>query len=313
MYEHGRGDGTVSCRLEPWEAVGAGITRCAGEQLDRALGELGDPERDPDAAIHEARKSCKRLRALLRLARNGLGDKVWRRENAALRDAARRLSALRDAGVMLKSYDELCARFADEVGRQRVVRVRRAVAAGRADLGDGGLEASAAAFCADLASVRERIPSWRPVSDFEVLSIGLRHTYQRARMAMRTAYATQSGERFHDWRKRVKDHRYHLELLAGLWPRQIGSRRKEVKALGEMLGDEHDLWVLQARLAAFADDGGRIMVRSAEHRRAELRSAMRPLGQRVFAERPRALARRFEAYWQAARSEAAGDDALKVA
>ena len=123
----------------------------------------------------------------------------------------------------------------------------------------------------------------------------------------------QSGERFHDWRKRVKDHRYHLELLAGLWPRQIGSRRKEVKALGGMLGDEHDLWVLQARLASFADDGARVMIRSAEHRRAELRSAMRPLGQRVFAERPRALARRFEAYWRAARSEAAGDDALKVA
>jgi CHAD domain-containing protein len=303
----------VSFSLEPGEAVGAGITRCADEQLDRALGELGDPERDRDVAIHEARKCCKRLRALLRLARNGLGDKVWRRENAALRDAARRLSALRDAGVMLESYDELSARFADEVGRQRVVRVRRALAARRADLGKGDLEASAAAFCADLTSIRERIPSWRPADDFQVLSTGLGRTYQHARKAMRAAYATQSGERFHDWRKRVKDHRYHLELLAGLWPRQIGSRRKEVKSLGEMLGDEHDLWVLQARLAALADDSTRIMVRSAEHRRAELRSAMRPLAQRVFAERPRALARRFEAYWRAARSEAAGDDPLKVA
>jgi CHAD domain-containing protein len=303
----------VSFRLEPGEAVGAGITRCAREQLDRALGELGDPERDRDAAIHEARKCCKRLRALLRLARGGLGDKVWRRENAALRDAARRLSALRDAGVMLESYDELSARFADEIGRQQVLRVRRALAVRRKDLGDGGLEASAAAFCADLASVRERIPSWRSAGDFEVLSTGLRHTYKQARKSMRAAYATQSAERFHDWRKRVKDHRYHLELLAGLWPRQIGSRRKEVKALGEMLGDEHDLWVLQARLAAFADDSARIMVRSAEYRRAKLRSAMRPLGQRLFAERPRALARRFEAYWRAARGEAAGDDTLKVA
>ena len=124
---------------------------------------------------------------------------------------------------------------------------------------------------------------------------------------MAAAYDDSSGERFHDWRKRVKYHRYHLELLAPLWPRQLKGRRKEVKALGDLLGEEHDLVVLEATLAGGADGSGEAGVQLARElstrRRAELRAAMRPLGQRLFAEPPKALARRFATYWQATRTE----------
>ena len=41
----------------------------------------------------------------------------------------------------------------------------------------------------------------------------------------------------------------------------------------------------------------------AERRRVQRRAAMRPLGQRLFAAPPGALARRFEVYWQATRGE----------
>ena len=234
-----------------------------------------------------------------------------------MRDAARRLSALRDAEALLETYDKLSERFAEEIDRRRIVPVRRALAARRAALGEDDLEEPVAAFCADLAAVRERIPSWPQAGDFDVLSTGLRRTYKRARKAMRAAYDAPSDERFHDWRKRVKYHRYHLELLAELWPRQVGGRRKEVKALGGRLGDEHDLAVLQATLAAadgrFGGDSAQSLLALAERRRAELRAVMRPLGQRLFAERPRALARRFEVYWRAARSEAGDGGGLEVA
>lgn len=125
-----------------------------------------------------------------------------------------------------------------------------------------------------------------------------------------------SGGRFHDWRKRVKDHRYHLELLAELWPRQIEGRRKEVKMLGGRLGDEHDLMVLQATLTTedgeFGESSARTLLALAERRREELRAAIWPLGQPLFAERPRAFARRFEAYWQIAQS-GTGDGVLESA
>ena len=293
--------------LDPREGIAAGLERSAREQLDRALGELGDPERDRPVAIHEARKCCKRLRGLLRLARPGLGDKVYRRENVALRDAARRLSGLRDAEALLETWDRLDERFKGEVDRRRLVPVRRALAARREALGDDDLEPRIARFCDDLEAVRGRLSSWPLANDFEVLSGGLKRTYQRGRKAMGAAYDDSTSERFHDWRKRVKYHRYQLELLAPLWPRQVKSRRKEVKALGDLLGEEHDLVVLEATLAGASDSSGEASVQLAgelsARRRAELRAAMRPLGQRLFAERPGALARRFEIYWQATRGE----------
>jgi CHAD domain-containing protein len=308
----------LSFTIDPGRPVVAGLQRSAREQLDHALDQLGDATGDRHAAIHEARKSCKRLRGLLRLARSGLGDKVYRRENSALRDAARRLSGLRDAEALLEIYDKLDERFGEQIDRRRTAPVRRALEARHAGLGEDDLERQITAFCGDLEAVRARVASWLLTgSDFEVLASGLERTYKRARKAMAAAYDAPSSERFHDWRKRVKYHRYHLELLAELWPRQLQSRRKEVKTLGGMLGDEHDLVVLEATLADEGDDFGAasapLVSGLATQRRAELRAAMRPLGQRLFAERPKALARRFAAYWQAAQTEAAGGEQRNVA
>jgi CHAD domain-containing protein len=307
----------LSFRLDLGAGLAAGIAGAARAQLDRALAELRAAEGDRHAAIHEARKSCKRLRGLLRLVRPGLGNKVFRRENAALRDAARRLSALRDADALLETYDRLDERFAAEIDRRRMVPVRRALAARHAALGEDDLETPVTRFCADLAAVRARVPSWPLADDFGVLARGLKRTYRRGRKAMRAAYDAPSSERFHEWRKRVKYHRYDLELLVELWPRQIDGRRKEVKALGGMLGEEHDLAVLEATLAAEHETFGAVSAPLvgdlARRRREELRTALRPLGQRLFAERPKAFARRFEAYWQAARGAAADGDQREAA
>jgi hypothetical protein len=88
----------LSFRLDPREALAADLERSAREQLEHALGELGDAERDRHAAIHAARKSCKRLRALLRLAREGrlVGGLAARRRGelrAAIRPLGQRLFA----------------------------------------------------------------------------------------------------------------------------------------------------------------------------------------------------------------------------
>jgi CHAD domain-containing protein len=287
-----------------------GLGRIAAEQLERALDGLDDPKVDRHEAIHEARKCGKRLRALLRLARAGLGDDVYRRENAAIRDAARRVSGLRDAEALLETYERLQARFTDEVDWRRLVGVRRALVARRKRLADdGALPERIAAFGEALQAVRERLPSWPLDSTgFDDLAPGFKRSYQRGRKAMNAVAKAPSDGGFHEWRKRVKDHRYHLELLRDLWPAQIKARRAEVRALGELLGDEHDLSVLRSTLAAegerFGDDAVLLLRELAARRQAELRARMWPPGARLFAERPKALVRRYGQYWQAWRSEA---------
>ena len=62
---------------------------------------------------------------------------------------------------------------------------------------------------------------------------------------------------FHTWRRRVKDHWYHMRLLDGFNPHsQIRMRR--LKQLETWLGDDHDLVVLRATIleapARFGDE-----------------------------------------------------------
>jgi CHAD domain-containing protein len=166
-------------------------------------------------------------------------------------------------------------------------------------------------------AVRDRLPSW-PLDDlgFDDLAPGFRRAYRRGRKAMRALDHASSDEGFHEWRKRVKDHRYHLELLRDLWPAQMKARRGEVKALGELLGDEHDLTVLRATLSAERQrfgDGAGLLLELASRRQAELRAAMFPRVSRLFAERPKAMVRRYARYWQAWQSEGRNDRLNKAA
>jgi CHAD domain-containing protein len=160
-----------------------------------------------------------------------------------------------------------------------------------------------AAFGEELRAVRDRLPACKLANlQFDDLAPGFERAYRRGRKAMRAIEAAPRDERFHEWRKRAKDHRYHLELLRDLWPAPVKARRAEVRTLADLLGDEHDLSVLRATLEAEAErfgDGAGLLLELARRQQEELRATMWPRGQRLYAERPKALVRRYRRYWQA--------------
>ena len=89
-------------RIDPAQPVPDEVRRVARGRIDHAIDELrGTSDSTRAEAVHEARKDMKKLRALLRLVRDELGEDVYRRENDCFRDTARTLSGLRDAEVML--------------------------------------------------------------------------------------------------------------------------------------------------------------------------------------------------------------------
>ena len=55
----------------------------------------------------------------------------------------------------------------------------------------------------------------------------------------------------------MKAHALHLSLLKKFWPSPVKPRRKAVDALGEKLGDLHDIFVLRALLRDEAQQLGR--------------------------------------------------------
>jgi hypothetical protein len=116
-------------RLGDGEPVTEGIARIADGQLEMAIERLeGNTDEDLGTAVHEARKSFKRLRTTVRLARDELGDEVYRRENAAFRDAGRRLAGARDSQVLLETLATISERHPDETPAAGFLRFRRTLA-----------------------------------------------------------------------------------------------------------------------------------------------------------------------------------------
>jgi CHAD domain-containing protein len=281
-------------RFRRSEAVPDAISRIARGRLDHALDELrGTTNSSPEVAVHEARKDMKKLRALLRLARDELGDDVYRRENECFRDAARRLSGFRDADVMLATLDGLDGSFKEL--RQSLKEHRRT----HADRSDG-------AVVAELEEARVRVHGWRLEHDgFEALEGGLRRIYRRGRRALEAVEHERSTENLHEWRKREKDLWYHLTLLRGAWPAALEPAADEAHVLSERLGDDHDLAILHEWAYAQPVAGGLDGFDEAvERRRAELQADALDLGRRLYAERPRAFAARLGGYWSAWRGVA---------
>jgi CHAD domain-containing protein len=281
------------------ESVEASFRRIAGEQLGRAVKALeGDALH---AGVHDARKRVKKVRGLLRLVRPGF--KGFARENAALRDAARTVSGLRDHAAMIEALDRLAARYPERIDGRRMVPLRRALearreeAAGASDLGD-----RIAAFQEVLAAAKDRADGWRLKPEgWDALGPGLARIYGQGRAAMAVAHKTGRGEDFHAFRKRVKDHGYHARLLAPVWPVLMEPYAALLDDLGEVLGEQHDLVafapVVEGSVLAPEARAGLEELVVEERRRLEARALV--IGARVYAERPKAMARRMGAWWAA--------------
>src|SRR5262245_12594335 len=80
-----------------------------------------------DDSAHEARKQLKRARAALRLLRPTLGDKIYRRENQALRDVSRVVSPLRDARAQLDVLDALRGRHSRRLAPEELAPLSTAL------------------------------------------------------------------------------------------------------------------------------------------------------------------------------------------
>jgi CHAD domain-containing protein len=293
----------MSYRLDLDAPVADELRAVAVERLERAARRLREErEDDPVEAVHGARKDLKKTRALLRLARPGLPRKAYRRENRALRDLGRAMSGGRDADVMVETSEALGERFGEEHPKRQFAALRRRLAA-RAQDERAGADLDALAESLDAAAGRF---SKGPLDDCDVdaLLAGEKRIYRAGRKAFAAARRDASAEQLHEWRKRVKDLWYHQRLLANAWKGPMKAHADECDALGKLLGDDHDLATLAATLTA---DGAAppsvdvdALLRLIAIRRAELQAGARALGARVYAEKPKAHARRIGGYLSAA-------------
>ncbi len=300
-----RDDGpSRSYRLKRGEGAKQGVRRIAAERTEHALEQL-DCARNGSFAtgVHEARKDLKKLRSLLRLSRDSLGEKVYRRENERYRCAARRLSGARDAEVKLQTLSSLEERFGDPEGG--IAGLRGALAQERPDEPQGEHLDQLESASAEIAAGRNEIPEWKMKrGGWDLLEPGLRRSYRRGRKGMGRTRDDPSDENVHEWRKRVKDLWYHLRIVQEARPDVLGEIADRSHELSDLLGDHHDLAVLadevRAREEAFEEVTQRAALLSAIRRRqGQLVADAFEIGEPLYAEKPKAFSRRIELYWGA--------------
>ncbi|MBM9514044.1 CHAD domain-containing protein [Desulfogranum marinum] len=291
-------------QLEKGKNIEDAVHSVAEEQVIKAIDELRDLALDPHPTVHQVRKRCKKLRGLIRLIRPTFD--AYRQENVFLRDAARELSSIRDAQSIIESVDSLQTYYAGQVDERVFHKVRQELIARRQRITDDqeDMDQRLEIFLGKMHKLEHRIEEWQVNEEgYAAVADGLRKTFRRGRKYFSRAYLSPSTERFHEWRKLVKYHWYHLRLLHGIWPEMLTVQEETADKLADALGDDHDLDVLLTTVLttpdAFGDDRQRqVLYGLIDRRRHSLRTDARLLGTYLFAEKPGSQVRRFGTYWE---------------
>lgn len=228
------------------KSVEAAARRVTQELVSDALAQLKSDDISLDTAIHEARKTVKKVRAVLRLVRGDM--KSPHHDMALLRRAAMAVSSLRTSAVQLATFDRLAASrdgLAEACAPLRAAleqddrAVRDPVALARA-LSD---------YSANIRELRRRSTGWSLAhKGFRAIEPGIRRSWDAARAALAQARDPAEVEALHELRKRIKDHWYQARLLVRMTPATLEPHAGRVGALGELLGVIHDIDDLLAHL-----------------------------------------------------------------
>jgi CHAD domain-containing protein len=283
---------------------GEGVDRAAKRIVRGAIDEAASLARDAtvsvDERVHEVRVLIKRARATVALVADEAGPRA-RRDDRALRAIGRALGPSRDRVVAR----EALARLVRSLARRRgPAAVRRSPTLHRwleRALGtpDAEERLREAALALDVA--RGESCGWKVPRGQKAARAGFEAAYRRARRAFRRACEGADPVRFHAWRKAAKRLGYQTELLAQRAPGAYAPA-DQLKRLGRVLGDLHDLAVLRELLGRAGREVAPHVERDAllelvDEQARELRGDARALGAELFAERPRAAARRVRASW----------------
>jgi CHAD domain-containing protein len=291
----------MAFRLKLRESLSEGLKRVFCEQIDSALHCCQNPAKQRGVTVHGVRKHLKRLRAAMRLAIGVVGKNCHAGENRCVRNIGRLVSDLRDAQVRLQTFVQLRDKAAKNSRKQLFPRTEELLLLER--------ESFSAAFAGwqkdaipQLESVKARLMAW-PLDglDWKQICGAVCKIYRRGQRALAKAIDDPEPENFHAWRKRVKDLWYELRILQPLNRRVLEEMARDAEVLGELLGSEHDLEFLRARLErengdeALSDELAKLQ-KLITKRCKRLRSDALELGRRFYAEPSKAFAKRISIF-----------------
>ena len=246
------------------------------------------------SAVHESRKSVKKVRAVAALLKQA-GAKLPRRDRRRLKSTARALSRVRDSDAIIDTFDRVRRRYPKQLPEHTYEILRRGLVAARdrseARAQRDGVVAEAVEC---LKKTRKSARKWAsPSITWSRLIAVVAASYRRSRTAMKRARATGQSATLHRWRKELKTLWYQLRLARPLMS-GVAPFIAELNRLETALGNHHNLVVLGATLRGCRDlRSMRAEMRQIDRLAARMRQ---PLGRRAFTLGRRLHVRKPEAF-----------------
>jgi hypothetical protein len=295
----------VAYRLRHDQSVADGIKRIIMRQFELATTELrdiGDPR--SDAAIHSARRRVKKVQAAILLARPTLGHK-FRTLNKRLRRTIRLLAPVADGQGVVHALDELADRYRADFSPPVFETIRSGLIEREARVDrKAKVDRVLQTVTATIRREHARVKRWRlRGGGFAQLAPGLEMSFRRARTAMAAALRHPTADNHHRWRRRVKNHWFHVRLIEGRCGNRLAAYKRRLEALDECLGQYHNFALLHSILLAdpfVSRQETARRLRLIRRYQAELRHHAKSLGGRLYDERPSHFVRRVRALWQLA-------------
>ena len=224
--------------------LGATLHTVADEQLAVAGDRLGWQGGHRHEGVHQARKSIRRVRALLALAAPALGPGAAALDGT-LSDINTSLSHVRDAQALVEAIDRLCSQTKNEKWLRLLARVRRRAVEKRR-----GVMNAALVIDPDLWHIRRalaqvttglaRLP-WTAVT-LDAVDASCHLSAKQATKAARKAARSEDIEAWHRWRRKARRHMQQQRILAGAYVKHAPGQQD--RDIAELLGQQQDCSLL---------------------------------------------------------------------
>lgn len=288
------------------EPVIDAVRRIAHQQTALALTDLRSPEvLGPVGSVHDCRKRCNEVRALVRLVRGPAG-RLYQPTNAGYRNVGGALAEYRDAHALLSTFDDLIAVNSNRLPEVDLTPIRAELVR-RSELGSEAILAADGPIgtaIETLENLQSGIDDWQlSKKGWRAISGGVNLTYRRGRLALARVQRKPRPSNYHELRRRTKYTRNHLRLLQMAAPSVLVPVAASYKGLSNSLGDAHDLALLQAELKNNPKTfGGKKVVRGAnrfiDEHRVDLERRSVGLAVRLYQETPDQFTDRIGGYWK---------------
>lgn len=290
--------------LDKKEKLDKEVKRIALELIESSIQEYYDNELDSNTKIHLFRKRCKRMRSLVKLAHSNLGSngKGYQYENNFFKKISRTLSYERDRFVLINLLKQVSNNLHNNLLKTELEQFFYKI--DKEDVNNNSVKLLSD-FIVQIKASKKRIKKWKISGNgIEIFKKGFYNNYKKAKKLMLVAIEKPTMKNYHEWRKCMKYHYYHLELLRDAWPAILTAHADEAHKLSELLGRDHDLCLLNDKLGSknefrFSNELLNALKNILKTEIKTNRQKIIPLGKKIFSESPNQITKRIERYWNA--------------